>query len=214
QLISLVIRDIQLKLQDRLGLIFSWSTSIAVSIIIGSLFLNLPTTAAGAFTRGGVLFIGLLFNVFISFVELPSQMLGRPIMWRQSGFCFYRPGALALANSISDVPFSAPKIVLFSFILYMMAGLTRTAGAFFTYIVIVYFTFLALSSFFRFLGAISFSFDTAARLASALVITMSMYSGYMIQEEAMKKWLIWLYYLNPVNYAFSALMANEFKHMQ
>ncbi|MBW0499304.1 hypothetical protein O181_039019, partial [Austropuccinia psidii MF-1] len=214
QLISLVIRDIQLKLQDRLGLIFSWSTSIAVSIIIGSLYVNLPTTAAGAFTRGGVLFIGLLFNVFISFVELPSQMLGRPIMWRQTGFCFYRPGALAMANSISDIPFSAPKIFLFSLILYMMAGLTRTAGAFFTYIVIVYFTFLALSSFFRFLGAISFSFDTAARLASALVITMVLYSGYMIQEEAMKKWLIWLYYLNPVNYAFAALMGNEFKHLQ
>jgi ABC-type multidrug transport system permease subunit len=95
----------------------------------------------------------------------------------------------------------------------MMAGLTRDAGAFFTYFIIVYFTFLALSSFFRFLGSISFSFDTAARMASALVMSMVLYSGYMIPEPAMKRWLVWIYHINPVNYAFSALMANEFKRL-
>ncbi|KNE98935.1 hypothetical protein PSTG_07780 [Puccinia striiformis f. sp. tritici PST-78] len=75
----------------------------------------------------------------------------------------------------------------------------------------IYFTFLALSAFFRFLGSISFSFDTAARMASVLVMSMVLYSGYMIPEPAMKRWLVWLYHINPVNYAFSALMANEFK---
>jgi len=214
QLKALIIRDLQLKVQDRLGLAFSWATAISISIIIGSIYLNTPRTAAGAFTRGGVIFIGLLFNVFISFTELPSQMLGRPIMWRQTAFCFYRPGALALANSISDIPFSAPKVFLFSLILYMMAGLARDAGAFFTYFTIVYFTFLALSSFFRFLGSISFSFDTAARMASAFVMCMVLYSGYMIPEPAMKRWLVWIYHINPVNYAFSALMSNEFKRLE
>ncbi|PLW16746.1 hypothetical protein PCANC_12305 [Puccinia coronata f. sp. avenae] len=213
QLKALVIRDLQLKIQDRLGLAFGWATAITISIIIGSIYLNTPKTAAGAFTRGGVIFIGLLFNVFISFTELPGQMLGRPIMWRQTAFCFYRPGALAMANSISDIPFSAPKVFLFSLILYMMAGLTRDGGAFFTYFIIVYFTFLALSSFFRFLGSISFSFDTAARMASALVMSMVLYSGYMIPEPAMKRWLVWIYHINPVNYAFAALMANEFKRL-
>lgn len=213
QLKALVIRDIQLKLQNRIGLAFSWGSAFLISIIIGSIYLNLPTTAAGAFTRGGVIFLGLLFNVFISFTELPSQMMGRPIMWRQTGFCFYRPGALAMANSISDIPFSFLKIFCFSLVLYMMAGLVRTADAFLTFFILVYVTFMALSSFFRFLGAISFSFDTAARMASALVMSMVLYSGYMIPEHAMKRWLVWIYYINPVNYAFSAMMANEFKRL-
>ncbi|KAH9470966.1 hypothetical protein Pst134EA_004876 [Puccinia striiformis f. sp. tritici] len=213
QLKALVIRDLQLQLQDRIGLAFSWATGIAISIIIGSIYLNIPKTAAGAFTRGGVMFIGLLFNVFTSFTHLPAQMLGRPIMWRQTSCCFYRPGALAMANLISDIPFSFPKIFMFSLNLYMMAGLTRDGGAFFTYFIIVYFTFLALSAFFRFLGSISFSFDTAARMASVLVMSMVLYSGYMIPEPAMKRWLAWLYHINPVNYAFSALMANEFKSL-
>lgn len=49
--------------------------------------------------------------------------------------------------------------------LYFMAGLFSSAGAFFTFFLLVYITFLALSSFFRFLGAISFNYDTAARMA-------------------------------------------------
>ncbi|EGF98878.1 uncharacterized protein MELLADRAFT_40565, partial [Melampsora larici-populina 98AG31] len=210
QLRALIIREVQLKLQDRLALIFGWGTTILLAIVVGSVFLSLPATSAGAFTRGGVIFIGLLFNVFISFAELPAQMMGRPIVWRQTSFCFYRPGAVALANTLADIPFSAPKVFVFCIILYFMAGLFSNAGAFFTFYLIVFTTCLALSSFFRFLGAISFNFDTASRLASILVMTMVIYSGYMIPEPAMKRWLVWLYYINPVNYSFSALMGNEF----
>ncbi|PLW16743.1 hypothetical protein PCANC_12308 [Puccinia coronata f. sp. avenae] len=210
QLKALVIRDIQLTLQDRKSLVFEWATAISISIVLGSVFLNQPLTTAGAFTRGGVIFMGLLFNVFMSFSELPKQMLGRPIMWRQTSFCFYRPGALALAGAIAEVPFSLPKILVFSLILYFMTNLTRTASAFFTYCLIVYMGYYTLSCFFKFLGAISFSFDMASRLASSSVILMTVYSGYMIPRRSMKDWLIWIYYINPVNYAFSALMGNEF----
>lgn len=51
-----------------------------------------------------------------AFAELPSQMQGRPVMWRQTSFCFYRPGALAIANTIADIPFSAPKTLAFCII--------------------------------------------------------------------------------------------------
>jgi hypothetical protein len=43
-------------------------------------------------------------------------MMGRPIMWRQTSFCFYRPGALAMADALAEIPFSFPKVFLFSVI--------------------------------------------------------------------------------------------------
>ncbi|KAI9610870.1 hypothetical protein H4Q26_008714 [Puccinia striiformis f. sp. tritici PST-130] len=216
QLKALVIRDLQLQLQDRIGLAFSWATGIAISIIIGSIYLNIPKTAAGAFTRGGVIFIGLLFNVFTSLCERSLH----PATCPNVGKTHYVATDLVLflptrcfGNGQLDIRHTIfhPQDFMFSLNLYMMAGLTRDGGAFFTYFIIVYFTFLALSAFFRFLGSISFSFDTAARMASVLVMSMVLYSGYMIPEPAMKRWLVWLYHINPVNYAFSALMANEFK---
>lgn len=55
-----------------------------------------------------------------------------------------------------------------------------TAGAFFTFYVIVYFGYFALSCFFRLLGAISFNFDMVIRLSSVIVISLALYSGYII----------------------------------
>lgn len=100
-------------MQDRLGLFIAYFTTIAgaysishslflarqthhlssiVALITGSVYIALPETSAGAFTRGGLIFITILFNAFQAFNELPLQMMGRPIMWKQSqNFMFFRP---------------------------------------------------------------------------------------------------------------------------
>lgn len=84
-----------------------------------------------------------------------------------------------------------------------MAGLARNAGAYFTYYALIYSGFLALSSFFRLLGCLCSSYDLAARLAATLVTAMVLYSGYIIPVYAMKRWLFWIYYMNPLNWGFS-----------
>ncbi|EGG01226.1 uncharacterized protein MELLADRAFT_39264 [Melampsora larici-populina 98AG31] len=206
----LMVREFRLKLQDRLALILSWATTIFISIVVGSVFLDLPKSSEGAFTRGGVMFLALLFSMFIALAELPAQMVGRPIIWRQTSFCFYRGGALAIATTLSDIPFSAPKILALCIILYFLAGLALNAAAFFTFYFIIYLIYLSLSALFRFLGATASSFDSAARMASIMFMTMVLYSGYLIPRQQMKPWLFWLWYINPISYAFEALMGNEF----
>ncbi|KAH9818486.1 ABC-2 type transporter-domain-containing protein [Melampsora americana] len=214
QLRALILREIQLQLQDRQVLIFSWSSSISLAIVLGFVLMNLPETTAGAFTRGSVLFIAILFNVFLAFAELPKQMLGRPVLWRQAGFCFYRPGTLAISGALSEIPFSAIKMLVFSTILYFMTGLVRSASAFFTYYAIFYAVYFALSCFFRLLGAISSSFDIATRISSGLLMAITLYSGYVIPKRAMKRWLVWIYYINPASWGFAALMGNEFGRLE
>lgn len=78
---------------DKFGIYTSYGTSVIIALIVGSVYFQLPATASGAFTRGGLLFLGLLFNALTSFSELPGQMLGRPILYRQVGYRFYRPSA-------------------------------------------------------------------------------------------------------------------------
>ena len=70
QLWSLMKRQFLLKWQDKFSLVVSWITSIVIAIILGTVWLNLPTTSSGAFTRGGLLFISLLFNSFQAFGEV------------------------------------------------------------------------------------------------------------------------------------------------
>jgi ATP-binding cassette, subfamily G (WHITE), member 2, SNQ2 len=62
-------------------------------------------------------------------------------------------------------------------IIYFMAGLTRTAGAFFIFYLFVYTTFLAMTSFFRLIGTTMRSYDVAARLAAVIITFMVLYTG-------------------------------------
>lgn len=102
QVYALFLRQLILNLQDKLSIYSSFFTSIAIAFIAGSCFYNLPQTASGAFTRGGVLFIAMLFNALNAFSELPVQMQGRPIMYKQVQYKFYRPGALSIAQTLAD----------------------------------------------------------------------------------------------------------------
>ena len=72
QVWALIQRQFLIKWQDKFSLVVSWITAIVIAIILGTVWLDLPVTSAGAFTRGGVLFIALLFNAFGAFGELAS----------------------------------------------------------------------------------------------------------------------------------------------
>jgi ATP-binding cassette subfamily G (WHITE) protein 2 (SNQ2) len=155
------------------------------------------------------------FNALTSFSELPSQMQGRASSLKQAtNYLMFRPGALALAQTIADFPFNAVNILIFVIILYFMAGLVYTAGAFFITYLFILLGFQVMSAFFRVLGTSTTSYDVAARLASVLISAMVTYAGYMIPVFTMKRWLFWIYYLNPLSYAYEAIFANEFSRIE
>nr|POF17883.1 brefeldin a resistance protein [Quercus suber] len=55
---------------DKQSLGGKWGGILFQALIVGSLFYNLPDTAAGVFPRGGVLFFMLLFNALLALAEL------------------------------------------------------------------------------------------------------------------------------------------------
>ena len=211
QVYALWLRQMQMTIGDKFDIFMSYVTAIVIALLAGGIFFDLPTTSDGVFTRGGCLFILLLFNSLTAFAELPTQMMGRPILARQSSFAFYRPSALTVAQLLADLPFGVPRTTIFVIILYFMAGLARTPGAFFTawFIVLVaYYSFRALFSFF---GAVTTNFYSAARLAAIVMSALVLWAGYVIPQAAMRRWLFWISYINPVFYAFEGMMVNEFK---
>ena len=57
-----------------------------------------------------------------------------------------------------------------------------------------------MQGFFRTFGIICTNFDSAFRLATVFIPNMVQYAGYMIPVQQMKRWLFWIYYINPVAY--------------
>lgn len=211
QVYALFLRQMQMTLGNTFDIFMSYFTSIALALIAGGVFFNLPTTSAGVFTRGGDIFILLLFSSLTAFAELPTMMIGRPILARQAGFAFYRPSAQVVATILADFPFGIPRSTLFIIILYFMSGLNRSAAAFFTAWFIVLIAYYAFRALFTMFGALTKNFFTAARLAAIVMSALVLWAGYVIPQASMERWLFWVSYLNPVFYAFESLMVNEFK---
>lgn len=168
QVWALMQRQFILKWQDRFSLVVSWITSIVIAIVLGTVWLQLPQTSSGAFTRGGLLFISLLFNAFQAFGELASTMLGRGIVNKHRSYTFHRPSALWIAQIGVDMVFASAQILLFSIIVYFMCGLVLSAGAFFTFFLLITSGYLAMTLFFRTVGCLCPDFDYAMKFAAVV----------------------------------------------
>ncbi|KAI0477784.1 ABC-2 type transporter [Xylariaceae sp. FL0804] len=210
QVWALMKRQFALKIQDKLGLGLSWFRAIIIAIVLGTLYLNLGHTSASAFSKGGLLFVSLLFNAFQAFSELGSTMTGRPIVNKHKAYAFHRPSALWIAQIFVDTAFSAVQILVFSIIVYFMTGLTRTAGAFFTFYLLILVGNIAMTLYFRIIGCLSPDFDYAIKFAVITVTLFILTSGYLIQYQSQQVWLRWIFWINALGLAFAGMMANEF----
>ncbi|KAF4555052.1 ABC-2 type transporter-like protein 3 [Elsinoe fawcettii] len=210
QVWALMKRQFTLKWQDRFSLTVSWITSIVIAIVLGTVWYKIPATTAGAFIRGGLLFISLLFNAFTAFGELGSTMLGRPIVNKHRAYAFYRPSALWVAQIGVDICFASAQIFVFGVIVYFMCGLVLSAGAFFTFVLLIISGYLGMTLFFRTVGCLCPDFDYAIKFAAFIITLLVLTSGYLIQWAQSQVWLRWIYYINPLGLGFSALMENEF----
>lgn len=210
QVWALMKRQFALKMQDRLALILGWIRSIIIAIVIGTLYLGLGDSSAAAFSKGGLMFISLLFNAFQAFSELSGVMTGRAIVNKHKAYAFHRPSALWIAQIIVDQAFAASQILVFSVIVYFMTNLYRSAGAFFIFYLMILTGNIAMTLFFRILGVISPDFDYAIKFAVVIITFFVTTSGYLIQYQSQQVWLRWIYWINALGLAFSAMMENEF----
>ena len=209
QVKALTIRQHHLLLKDREALISRYGTILIQSLITASCFLKLPLTGTGAFSRGGALFFSVLFNAFISQSELVRFLTGRPILEKHKQYALYRPSAFYIAQVIMDIPYTLAQVLLFEICVYFMMGLDLTAGKFFTFFIILFFVNMCMNGFFRFFGAISPSFFMATQVTGVLLIAIMSYVGYSIPYKKMHPWLFWIYYINPLAYAYKGLLSNE-----
>ncbi|KAL5606544.1 hypothetical protein BROUX41_002947 [Berkeleyomyces rouxiae] len=210
QVWALMKRQFLLKLQDTFSLYFSWFRSIVMAFVLGTLYYDLDTSSADAFSRGGVIFVSLLFIAFQTFSELASTMTGRGIMAKHRAYTFHRPSAMWIAQIIVDQAFSASQIFVFSVIVYFMTHLARDAGGFFIFYFVLVIASIAMTLYFRIVGCLSPDFDYAMKFTvltlSALIIT----SGFLIAYPVQHKWMRWIFWINPVGLVFSSMMINEF----
>jgi ATP-binding cassette subfamily G (WHITE) protein 2 (SNQ2) len=214
QVLACTKRQFLVMVGDRQSLVGKWGGIFFQALIVGSLFYNLPQTSAGAFTRGGVLFFMLLFNALLAMAELTAAFESKPILLKHKSFSFYRPAAYAIAQTVCDIPLVFIQVLIFNVVVYFMSHLQRTPSQFFISLLIIFSVTMTMYAFFRSIGATMGSLDAATRITGVSIQALIVYTGYLIPPTKMHPWLSWLRWINPVQYAFEALLSNEFYNLE
>lgn len=207
-----------------------------MALIISSVFFNLQMTTSSFFQRGALLFFACLMNAFASALEVSSiigatralvvcrrrksfanltfQILTlyaqRPIVEKHSRYAMYHPSAEAVASMLCDLPYKIGNTIVFNLTLYFMSNLRREPGAFFFFLLTCFLSTLAMSMIFRTIASSSRTLSQAMVPAAILILDLVIFTGFVIPIDYMLDWCRWLNYLDPLAYAFEAVMVNEF----
>lgn len=181
-----------------------------MALIISSIFFNLQDNTGTLFSKGALLFFAILMNAFSSALEILTLFAQRPIVEKHTKYAFYHPFAEAIASMITDMPNKIMTSLMFNLTLYFMTNLRRTPGHFFTFLLFGFSCVMAMSMIFRMIGSTARSLSQAMAPAAIIILALVIYTGFTIPVVDMHPWFRWINYIDPVAYAFEALMVNEF----
>jgi ATP-binding cassette subfamily G (WHITE) protein 2 (PDR) len=111
---------------------------------------------------------------------------------------------------VSDAPVKLIIAICFNLILYFLAGLDPKPSQFFVFFLFTLLVRFTMSAMFRTVAAATRTISQALAMAGVLILAIVIYTGYTIPRPYMHPWFKWLSYINPLAYAFEALMVNEF----
>ncbi|KAL8947098.1 MAG: hypothetical protein Q9222_006581, partial [Ikaeria aurantiellina] len=213
QVLTCTARELWLVWGDKPTLYTKYFIIVANGLIVGSLFYDQPDSTAGNFPRGGTLFFSIVFIGWLQLSELMKAVSGRVVIARHKDYAFYRPSAVSLARVLADFPLILPQVVIFGIIMYFITNLDVDVSKFFIYLLLVYTTTICITALYRMFAALSPAIDDAVRFAGTALNLLIIYAGYVIAKPELvgdKIWFGWLYYINPISYAFEGVLGSEF----
>ncbi|CAZ84640.1 unnamed protein product [Tuber melanosporum] len=184
--------------------------NLIMALILGSVFYNLKEDTSSFYSRGALLFFGVLMNAFSSSLEILTLYAQRPIVEKHSQYALYHPFSEAVASMICDLPLKILTCIFFNLTLYFMSNLRREVDAFFVFLLFSFACMLTMSMMFRTIAAVSRTIYQALAPASLLILMLVIYTGFAIPVRDMAGFMRWLNYIDPIGYAFESLMINEF----
>ncbi|KAM5361174.1 hypothetical protein ACJZ2D_013256 [Fusarium nematophilum] len=188
--------------------------NLVMALVLGSMFYNLKGDSSTFYYRGGVIFFALLFNAFSSQLEVLTVYAERPVVEKHNRYAFYHQSTQAIASYLIDLPYKTMNMFVFNLIIYFMAHLRREPGNFFFFCLTTYLVTLVMSSLYRTIACLTRTSHQAMVPASLLSLGLMIYTGFTIPTDYMPGWSRWMNYINPLAYAFEALMASEFHNRE
>jgi hypothetical protein len=197
-------------IRNPITLIGTAGQTIVLCIIIGFAFFRLSNSQSDVLARIGVLFfIPINASFAVIFPILAIFPLQRAIMRRERASGLYRTSSFYVSQVLVEVPAQIFQRFLFYVLIYFMIGLQQTAAAFFIYMAVnIVQVFTAIGIGFA-IGSLSPTVEIANIIAPLINVIFLLFGGNLLPSPP--PWYIWIKWISPITYAYSALSQNEYR---
>lgn len=200
-------RNLTLWIRDRRVLIANAAKNIIMGVSVGGVFFQTDDVVSIL----GVLFQGMLFIMLGAMTTAPGFVDERPIFYKQADANFFPSLPYVLGKSLSKIPQTIMDCFAFGTILYFMVGLTNTLENYAVFMAIIV-TFSILMNELLFVFATFARTKDMVQIASAcLVFFFILFSGFILPPITIPVYYKWIYWYNPMAWAYRALMINEYR---
>jgi len=160
----------------------------------------------------GVLFQSMLFVMLGGMITAPAFVNERLIYYKQNDANYYGAFSFVFAKAISRLPQTFMDCFVFGTILYYMVGLAPQPVYFLWFLGIIC-LFNVLMSEFLFLFSTFAATSSVVQTASACVVFIFMlFCGFLIPPVTIPPYFQWLYWYNPLAWAYRAVVINAFRN--
>ncbi|GAM21919.1 hypothetical protein SAMD00019534_050940 [Acytostelium subglobosum LB1] len=185
--------------------------SIVLSVLIGTLFVNLGREQQDARSLVAIIFFSLLFGGMCAIAIIPVVCLERSVYYRERSAGFYRVSPYMLTYLISGYPFLFLAVVAYVVPVFFITDMNGGhSQKFFFFLFILFIVYITMDMIAFFLSS-AMPNDVVATLIMGVMLSLSsLFAGFMIPRPSIAKGWLFLHYMDVIRYPFEALATDQF----
>ncbi|KAF5733787.1 putative ATP-binding cassette transporter [Tripterygium wilfordii] len=183
---------------------------MVTGFILATMFWRLDNSPKGVQERLGFFAFAMSTTFYTCADALPVFLQERYIFMRETAYNAYRRSSYVLAHSLVALP---PLIFLslgFAALTFWAVGLHGGLSGFLFYLLIIFASFWAGSSFVTFLSGVVPHVMLGYTIVVAILAYFLLFSGFFITRDRIPPYWIWFHYMSLVKYPFEGVLRNEF----
>jgi len=183
--------------------------AVIMSLILGTLFLQLGDENGAISGIQGSLFMVASFPAFQALSALPTELARRPVFYYQRKNHYYQ----ALPNLFADFTVSSPvtimESVVFATICYWLIGFNTKFERYVYFVLMVAFLEILFSLLTKVVGFLLPTFLVANILVPPAVFMLNFFTGFAVTQDRAPDWVAWIFWVTPFRYLLEGLTINE-----
>ena len=177
---------------------------IGLAIMMGTVWLRLPTTQSSIQPFTNAIFFGSAFMSFMAVAYVPAFLEDRATFIKERANGLYGASAFMIANFLIGLPYLFLISLIFSIIAYFLTNFRNTGDAFFTWVMWLFLDLLAGESLVVLMSSLFPNFVIALALtAFANGLWMSV-GGFLVSPSILNPF--WKYVFHYIDYVSFRLM--------